>query len=86
MRKIFDDLIADLIAKGEHAAEAEKVESFRIAIEATNEMNDEFDGSFIETGERKDLWELTNVISIAAGINPDKYGGGEGLATEWREW
>jgi hypothetical protein len=49
-------------------------------------MNDEFDGSFIETGEREDLCELTNVISLAAGLNPDDYGSGEGLASEWRDW
>jgi hypothetical protein len=66
MAKIFDDLIADLINKGENAAETEKVESFRVAIEATNEFNDKFDGSFIETGEREDLWELTNIITVAA--------------------
>jgi hypothetical protein len=86
IRKIFDDLIADLIAKGEIASESAKLESFRVAIEATNEMNDEFDGSFIETGEREDLYELTNVITEAVGLNPDNYGEGEGLASEWRDW
>lgn len=86
MQKIFDDLIATLIEKGEDASEEEKVELFRIAIIATNEMNDEFDGSFIETGEREDLWELTNIITVAAGLNPKDYGEGEGLVSEWREW
>lgn len=85
-RKIFDDLIADLIAKGETAAESEKIESFRIAIEATNELNEEWDEELIETGEREQLCELTNAITVAAGLNPDDYGEGEGLASEWREW
>lgn len=84
MRGVFDDLIADLMAKGETASEAEKIESFRVAIEATNELDEET--GMVETGEREDLCELTNVISLAAGLDPDKYGGGEGLASEWRDW
>ena len=84
MRGIFDDLIADLIAKGETASEAEKIESFRAAIEATNELDEET--GMVETGEREDLCELTNVISLAAGLDPGKYGEGEGLASEWRDW
>lgn len=86
MAKIFDDLIVDLINKGENASAFEKVESFRVAIEATNEFNDKFDGSFIETGEREELWELTNIITVAAGLDPANYGGGEGLVSEWRNW
>lgn len=84
--KIFDDLIADLISKGENAPEAEKVESFRAAIEATNKFNDKFNGGFIETGEREELWELTNIITVAAGLDPENYGEGAGLSDEWREW
>ena len=84
--KIFDDLIVDLINKGENASESEKVESFRVAIEATNEFNNKLDGSFIETGEREALWELTNIITVAAGLNPANYGSGEGLVSEWRNW
>lgn len=85
MAKIFDDLIADLIAKGEAASETEKIESFHTAITATNELDEETSG-MIETGEREDLCELTNVITAAAGLDPDLYGGGEGLASEWRDW
>jgi hypothetical protein len=84
MRVIFDDLIAALIEKGKTASEAEKIELFRVAIERTNELDGET--GVVETGEREDLCELTNVISEAAGLNPDKYGGGEGLASEWRDW
>jgi hypothetical protein len=84
--KIFDDLIADLIRKEENAPEFEKVESFRVAIEATNKFNDKFNGGFIETSEREELWELTNIITVAAGLDPENYGEGEGLSDEWREW
>ncbi len=82
--RIFDDLIADLISKGENAPEAEKVESFRVAIEATNKFNDKFGGGFIETGESEELWELTNIFTEAAGLDPENYGEGEGLSSEWR--
>ncbi len=85
MRKIFDDLIAGLIAKGENASESEKIESFRTAIEATNELSEEIE-DLIETDEREELCELTNIIGAAANLNPDNYGDGEGLASEWREW
>jgi hypothetical protein len=84
MQAIFDDLIAALIEKGETTSESEKIELFRLAIERTNELDGET--GMVETGEREDLCELTNVISEAAGLNPDNYGGGEGLASEWRDW
>lgn len=57
---------------------------FRVAIERTNELDAETE--MIETGEREDLCELTNRISVAAGLDPEDYGDGEGLASEWRDW
>lgn len=85
-RKIFDDLIADLIEIGEGASEDNKVALFKTAIIATNQLNSECDDCLIETGEREDLCELTNMITTACGLDPNKYGDGEGLASEWREW
>lgn len=84
MENIFDELIANLIAMSENASENEKIEAFRFAIEATNESDGET--GMVETGEREDLCELTNVIAAAAGSNPDNYGAGEGLVSEWRNW
>lgn len=84
--KIYDELIAELVARGENASETEKIETFRTAIEALNELNAETDYELIETGEREDLCRLTNVIAEAAGLAPEKYGGSEGLASEWRDW
>jgi hypothetical protein len=86
MRTIFDDLISGLIGIGEGASENDKVKLFQRAIERTNALNDENNGTLIETGEREDLCELTNLIGEACGIDPKKYGDGEGLATEWRDW
>ncbi len=84
-KKIFDDLIDSLIHIGEDANENEKIKQFKTAILNTNKMNDEID-DLIETGEREDLCELTDKITIACGLDPKKFGDGEGLASEWREW
>ena len=84
MQRIFDDLIANLITKGETASQEEKIKSFQVAIEATNELEEET--GMVETGEREDLCELTNIITVAVGLNPKDYGNGEGLASEWRDW
>jgi hypothetical protein len=82
---VFDQLIQKLATLGEHAPEQEKLALFQEAVEALNALNEE-DVSLIETGEREDLCELCNVIATAAGIDPSKYGDGEGPASEWRDW
>ncbi len=82
---IFDQLLERLAELGPSAAESEKIEAFKEAITATNELNEE-DESLIETGEREDLCELCNVIARTVGIDPEKYGAGEGPASEWRDW
>jgi hypothetical protein len=85
VKNIFDNLITELVSAGENIPEKDKVEIFKKAILSSNKLNDEIDG-LIETGEREDLCELTDLITRACGIDPEKYGDGEGLATEWREW
>ena len=77
----YDELIASLIELGPDASEASKIACFEQAIAVTND----YDG-VIETGEREDLCELTNSITIACGLDPNQYGSGEGLASEWRNW
>jgi len=81
VQKAFDVLIARLIELGPEASEAQKKEAFQTAIEATNEHED-----IIMTIEREHLCELTDMITEACGLNPDDYGSGEGLASEWRDW
>lgn len=83
--EVFDRLINDLVAKGENASEEQKLESFHQAGIALNTLNEE-DDCLIETGEREELCELSNIIAVAAGLDPSKYGGGEGPASEWRDW
>lgn len=84
-RTIFDTLIADLIALGEDADDDAKIDAFQTAVESLNALNEEVD-DMIETDEREQLCELINRITEAVGIDPEDYGGGEGLASEWREW
>ena len=83
--RVFDTLISELGSQGEAASEADKLECFHRAVVALNTIN-ETDESLIETGEREDLCELCNIVAVAAGMNPEDYGGGEGPATEWRDW
>lgn len=85
VQAVFDQLIQKLIQLGNAGPETAKVQFFRESVEALNELNAQDDG-FIETEEREELCELYNVIAVAAGIDPEKFGGGEGLASEWRDW
>jgi hypothetical protein len=85
-RGIFNVLIAKLISLGSAANESDKIAAFETAVIALNDLNEELDDCFIETGEREDLCELCNIIAEAARIDYTKYGDGEGLASEWRDW
>jgi len=82
---IFETLIAKLIELGQDANEKDKVELFKTAVLSLNKLNDEIEG-LIETGEREDLCELIDQITIAAEMNPKNYADGEGIADEWRDW
>jgi hypothetical protein len=82
---IMNELIADLVSAGENAAESEKMQLFEKAVEAYNDMDDEIAG-FIEIGERDDLCEIFDIITMAAGLNPEDYADGEGITDLWRRW
>lgn len=84
-KRIFDHLIERLNSLGVNADPREKVELFKTAVLSLNRLNEEVEG-LIETGEREDLCELIDRVAIAARLNPKDYGGGEGIADEWREW
>lgn len=84
-KAIFDRLIKKLTVVGDQGSEAAKLEFFREAVEGLNALNAEV-GNLIETGEREQLSELFNEIARAVGLDPAKYGGGEGPASEWRDW
>lgn len=84
-KAVFDRLLKELIALGETGEEDQKLALFREAVEALNELNAEVP-NLIETGEREQLCELFNEIARAANLDPTKYGGGEGPASQWRDW
>lgn len=83
---ILDDLILQMESSGDSACEEEKLEHFKQAVLAMNRLNDRHDGGLIETVEREDLCETLNAMARIAGIDPTNYGGGEGVASEWRDW
>jgi hypothetical protein len=82
---IFDQLLERLRNLGTDASETERMEAFEEAVLALNALNEEYEG-MIETDEREQLCTLFNVIAVATGIDPTKYGDGEGPASEWRDW
>lgn len=84
-KKIFDNLILKLITIGENAKRTEKEKCFEFAIKSLNKLNEK-DSEIIETGEREDLCELIDQITLASGLNPKNYAKGEGIADLWREW
>jgi hypothetical protein len=81
IEQAYDALIEGLAELGPEAPTTWKIDLFEQTIAITNDH-----AGVIETGEREDLCELTNAVSLAAGLNPADYGDGEGLASEWREW
>jgi hypothetical protein len=82
---IFDNLINSLKTIGKQANEQSKIELFKKAVLSLNKLNNEI-GGLIETGEREDLCELIDRVTIAAGLNPKNYAGGDGIADQWRDW
>lgn len=84
-KRIFDNLISKLITLGENGNRTEKEKCFEIAINSLNKLNEKDEG-IIETGEREDLCELIDQITLASGLNPKDYAEGEGIADLWREW
>ncbi|WP_405299696.1 hypothetical protein [Kordia sp.] len=84
-KAIFDNLIVKLIELGEHGNEKDKIALFEKAVNSLNSLDNTV-GSLIETGEREDLCELIDQITIASGLDPQNYADGEGLSDLWREW
>lgn len=82
---IFDNLISKLITLSEKGNKIEKEKYFEIAIKSLNRLNEKDEG-IIETGEREDLCELVDQITIASGLNPKDYPEGQGISDLWREW
>ena len=81
---IFDALIAELVAAGENASEAQKIACFRHAVAALNDLN-RTDLTLIETTEAEQLCDLLGRIGIVTGMPPSKFPDEEGAA-RGRDW
>jgi hypothetical protein len=82
---ILDRLISELVAAGEGATEEQKLACFRRAVVALNKLSRR-EPSLIETDEREQLVDIGNHIAVAAGLEPKKYGDGEGPLSAGRDW
>ncbi|MEY4767824.1 MAG: hypothetical protein RL637_463 [Pseudomonadota bacterium] len=85
-RTIMDDLIRHLIDLGEQVSSSEKIEYFKVAVEAYNYLNEELKRQLIDDQKREELFILFNQITLSIGLDPQDYGYGEGLASEWCDW
>ena len=83
---ILNDLTYGLMLLGLGAAESAKVGLFEVAVKAFNRLNEETDRFLIETVERVELFRLFDRIAAAVGLDTKKYGGGQGISSEWRAW
>ena len=82
---VFRNLISALENLGLNAENEIKILAFKSAVEAMNNLNELIPG-FIETGERETLCYLFDEVAKLAGLDPTKFGSGDGIASEWREW
>ncbi|MDG1101445.1 MAG: hypothetical protein P8N29_09575 [Saprospiraceae bacterium] len=82
---VFDELIADLKVLPNESTVEDKVYLFKYSVLANNTMDARID-DLIETGEREDLCELMDQISITIRLELEEFANGEGIASELREW
>ena len=82
---IFDELIADLKVLPNEATVKDKVYLFKYSVLANNTMDARIN-DIIETGQREDLYELMDLISITIRLELEEFANGEGIASELREW
>jgi len=80
------EIIDDFLASLEKTPEAQKNEYIMDAVKKTilrlNELNEEVDGSLIETDQREYLGKLINLAARDAGLESSTYD----ITYEWREW
>ncbi|KAF1066784.1 MULTISPECIES: hypothetical protein [unclassified Variovorax] len=83
--EIVDEYLATLAAIDE-ASEAKRDAAILAAVERVvlqlNRLNEDSEGSLIETDQREDLCELIIAAASHAGLETE----GEDITEEWREW
>ena len=62
--------------------DAEIMEAVKTAVTELNALNEETDGSLIETDQREQLCEIIIASAQEAGLSTQ----GEDITEEWREW
>ena len=75
---VFDELIADLKVLPNEATVEDKVYLFKYSVLANNTMDARID-DLIETGEREDLCELMDQISITIRLELEEFAMEKGL-------
>ena len=78
---ILDRFLTALDGVGEPADPDAILEIVKRAVLALNELNDECDGSLIETDQREQLCDIIILGANKAGLDTD-----EDITEEWREW
>jgi len=80
------EIIDDFLASLEKTPEAQKNEYIMDAVKKTilrlNELNEEVDGSLIETDQREYLCKLIDLAARHAGLESSV----DDITYEWREW
>jgi hypothetical protein len=80
------EIIDDFLATLEKAPEAQKNKYIMTAVKKTilrlNELNEECDGSLIETDQREYLAKLINLAAKHAGLESSA----DDITYKWREW
>jgi hypothetical protein len=77
---VVDAYLAKL-AKGSGMSQDSIRDAVKKAVLALNALNEECEGSLIETDQREDLCQLVLMTATQAGLDTD-----EDISEEWREW
>ncbi len=78
---ILDGFLTALDGAGEPAGPDAILEIVKRAVLALNELNDECDGSLIETDQREQLCDIIILAANNAGLDT-----GDDITEAWREW
>ncbi len=80
------EILDTFVSKLEHVSDsnrnAEIMEAVKTAVLELNALNDECDGSMIETDQREQLCEIIISAARDAGLVTSEYD----ITEEWREW
>lgn len=79
---ILDAFLSSVFSPSAKGSSDAIMASVKTAVLALNDLNDECDGSLIETGQREEICELIISSATRAGLESEEYD----ITEEWREW